>query len=505
MKTMKWIAVIAAVTFASVLFVFTNGLLAQESPSNARYRVVVMPADGGADSFLAGYLFYAPLTNSGTLGVAADMNSAPGDNSYTWAGGRQTKFQALPQFPNLKGAATYINWINQWGEAAGYGTRTDTSTGASFDNAVIWLPDGQIFRLPTPAGGQSHAVWINDFGLASGWISKNSTADPCAFGVGLQSQGVVWFFGLPIPLGTLGGTDSYGEFINDLGQVSGHSETSNVANPITGCPPFDPFIWENGKMTDINPGNFGGAEGGTNFLSNQGQAVGFGTLAGEAASHPFVWSRGKLTDLYNVGNLEGAGNSALNVNTLGHVIGADTNTEGALLAVLWRNGTFTNLESLSAEGDDCSEPFRINSQDQIVGVSFSCETGVEHAFIWEDGEMQDLNALIPAGAGLELESADWINDSGVIAAQAVLTEGPNAGTTRAVLLIPSANWSGAASSAVIATPKPAAGAARPSDSASVILKRKALLYTADGRLNLMVLRPFDPKKLISAAQQREKQ
>lgn len=503
MKTIKWIAVAAIVALA--VGASTNKTRAQEGTSSeARYSVFVLPPDGGPDSFLAGYIIYAPLTNSGTLGVAADMSSGPGFNSYSWTAGKLTNFQALPQRPDLAGTATYINWINQWGEAGGYGTRADPSTGASFDNAAIWL-NGRIFPLPTPAGGQSRAVWINDFGMASGWISKNSTVDPCSFGVGLQSEGVVWFFGFPIPLGTLGGTDSYGEFINDLGQVSGHSETSNVPNAASGCPPFDPFIWQNGKMTDINPGNFGGASGGTNFLNNHGQAVGFGTVAGETATHPFLWSHGKLIDLYNVGNLQGAGNSAINVNELGHVVGADTNAEGALLGVLWRDGAFTNLMSLSAEGDDCSEAFRINSRDQIVGISFSCETGVEHAFLWENGEMQDLNNLIPSGLGLELESADWINDNGVIAAQAVLTAGPNAGASRAVLLIPTPNWSNAAHTAVTAAPKIATGAANPSDSASMVLKRKALLYTADGRLNPMLFRPFDPKKLVSAAQKREKQ
>lgn len=503
MKTMKWIAMIAVVTFATAVFVFTRGLHAQESSPNARYRVVVLPPDGGPDSFLAGYLFYAPLTNSGTLGVAADMSSGPGYNSYAWTDGKQTDFQPLPQRPNLTGTATYINWINEWGEAAGYGTRTDSATGASFDNAAIWL-NGHIFPLPTPAGGQSHAVWINDFGLASGWISKNSTADPCAFGVGLQSQGVVWFFGYPIPLGTLGGVDSYGEFINDLGQVSGHSETSNVPNPITGCPPFDPFIWQNWKMTDINPGNFGGATGGTNFLNNHGQAVGFGTVTGETASHPFLWSNGKLTDLYYVGNLGGIGNGALNVNEQGYVVGINTNPEGAILGVLWREGAFTNLGSLSAEGDDCSEPTRINGHDQIVGFSFSCETGVQHAFLWENGKMQDLDALIPSGSGLALVSADWITGDGVIAAQGVLTGGPNAGTVRAVLLIPNREWSGGAASAGATAATMAPGAVKAAD-ATVIQKRKALIYTPDGRLNPMLLRPFDPKKLVSKALRNEKQ
>jgi hypothetical protein len=44
--------------------------------------------------------------------------------------GRQVDFQPLPQLPALTGTNTYINWINQWGLAVGYGTRTNSSTGA---------------------------------------------------------------------------------------------------------------------------------------------------------------------------------------------------------------------------------------------------------------------------------------------------------------------------------------------------------------------------------------
>jgi probable HAF family extracellular repeat protein len=463
-----------------------------QKPKHQMYSVVVLPPDGGPDSFLAGYLFYAPLTNGGTLGVFGDT-SAPGvNNSYTQTNGQQVDLQALPQLPDLTGTSTYINWINQWGLAAGFGTRTNTVTGASLDNAAIWFPNGQIFPLKTPEGGQSHAVWINSFGQASGWIAPNSIADPCAFGVGLQSQGVVWDGGFVRPLGTLGGTDSYGEFINDLGQISGHSQTSNVVSSNTGCPPFDPFIWQNGKMTDIHPGNFGGAEGGTNFLNNQGQAVGFGTLQGDADAHPFLWSRGKLTDLYNVGNLGGPVSSAFNVNELGHVVGVSTNAGGAVLAVLWRNGEFANLMTLGADGDDCSEPYRINSLDQIVGVSFSCETGVSHAFLWEGGVMADLNTLIPANSGLELQSANWINDDGVIAAQGVLTEGSNSGDTRAVLLIPAGQWI-----------DDAQGPKNTSSSSDVIRdtpKTSVLIQTHDGRVNPVLLRPFDPAALVGKKQ-----
>jgi probable HAF family extracellular repeat protein len=252
------------------------------------------------------------------LGVVGDTNTS-GFNSYSLTNGRQVNFRPLPQLPNLTGTSTYINWINEFALSAGYGTRVDSATQLPIDNAAIWTPNGHIFQLSTPTGDQSRAVWINDFGDVSGW-TENATVDPCAFDVGVlnQSQAVMWHLGRLIPLGTLGGTTSYGEFINDLGQVAGHSETSN---PNTGCPPFDPFVWENGKMIDINPGNFGGSFGGINFLNNHGQAVGSGTIPMDRGSRAFLWSRGKLTDLTNLGTLGGRVDSAFNVNELGHVVG----------------------------------------------------------------------------------------------------------------------------------------------------------------------------------------
>jgi probable HAF family extracellular repeat protein len=475
--------------FAVASAAMTPGLCAQRI--NRQYRVVVLPPDGGEDSFLAGYLLYAALTDRGTLGVSADTSNPDVYNSYTWTNGRQVDFQPLPQLPNLTGTNTYINWINQLGFAAGYGTRTNSISGDSLDHAAIWAPNGQVFELSTPEGDRSRAVWINDFGQVSGWI-ENSTPDSCAFGVGLQfqSQAVIWRFGAMQLLGTLGGTNSYGEFINNLGQVSGHSETSTTPNPVTGCPPFDPFIWQNGKMTDINPGNFGGPEGGTNFLNNRGQAVGFGTLPGETGAHPFLWSRGKLTDLYYVGNLGGRRNSAFNVNELGHVVGVNSDPEGETLAVLWRNGEFTDLSTLS--GDDCSEPFFINSHDQIVGVSFSCETGVQHAFLWENGKMVDLDTLIPSNSGIELQYAEWINDDGEIAAQAILMP---SGAQRAVLLIPNGQCDSDAKASSAAL-KSAAHASQSTVASGQAAKKGVLRINDAGPLNPMLLRPFSPAMLL---------
>jgi probable HAF family extracellular repeat protein len=476
-------ALIACTTF--ITSVFAQEVTASQ-PRHTQYRVVVLPPDGGADSFFAGYLIYAPLTPRGTVGVLGDTGTPGVFNTYRWTAGRQSDLKPLPPLGNFSGSNTYVNWINQWGLSAGFATRTDSVTAASVDNAVIWTPDGTVLDLVGKSNTESHAVWVNDLGEVSGWLAS-TTADPCSFGTGLaQTKGFIWQFGSLRLLGSLGGTDSYGEFINDLGQVSGHAETSNAPNSDTGCPPFDPFIWQDGIMRDINPGNFGGAQGGTNFLNNRGDAVGFGTTAGDVVSHAFFWQKGSITDLSTIGTLGGVLNTATNVNDLGHVVGFNSTADNsAEHTVLWRDGKFTDLSTLS--GDDCSQPVRINNSDQIVGVSFSCETGASHAFIWERGEMIDLDTLIPTDAGIELTSASWINDDGVIAAQATFVAGSDMGAARAVLLIPNGECDPAAQ---------AAQAAQPSFKTAVASSRKfAVFLGADGRVDPMFFKPFSPAAL----------
>jgi probable HAF family extracellular repeat protein len=466
-------------------------LMATAVSAHQQYRVVVLPIDGGTDSYYAGYLNFAPLTATGIAGVAADT-STPGYNSYTWAAGKQTNLQPLPPTSDWSGTATYINRINLWGLSAGFATQTDSITGASADNAVVWSPGGELIEIKPKDAAQGHAVWVNDFGQVSGWV-QNTTADPCSFGNGAQTEGFIWQFGFTQRLGTLGGTNSYGEFINNLGQVTGHSQTSNTANSVTGCPPFDPFIWQNGKMLDINPGNFGGAEGGTNYLNNHGQAVGFGTTAGEVSFDPFLWQDGVLTNLNTIGNLGGAGSSAFNLNELGHVIGVNIDTAGDLHVVLWRDHGITDLSTLS--GYDCSYPGNINDSDQIVGYAFSCETGAAHAFLWENGEMVDLNTLIASDSGIEVQYAGWINDDGVIEAQGVLTAGSNAGFSRAVLLIPD----GPCDPNVQA----ARALALKSPVTTALSARGALFGGQGGRVNRIFLRPVSPVVLRSAIQNQQ--
>src|SRR5205823_5956728 len=55
-----------------------------------------------------------------------------------------------------------------------------------------------------------------------------------------------------------------------------------------------------------------------------------------------------------------------------------------------------------------------NASGVVVGASRVLGAAVTHAFLHRDGQMHDLNDLLPSGSGWVLETANGINDSGQI-------------------------------------------------------------------------------------------
>jgi hypothetical protein len=89
------------VTILSVAIGVSSQQVSSANARHQKYRVVILPPDGGPDSFLAGYLSFAPLTDRGTLGVAADTTTpgAPPFNSLhldEWQAGGFPAFAAAP-------------------------------------------------------------------------------------------------------------------------------------------------------------------------------------------------------------------------------------------------------------------------------------------------------------------------------------------------------------------------------------------------------------------------
>jgi probable HAF family extracellular repeat protein len=297
--------------------------------------------------------------------------------------------------------------------------------------AVRWN-DGKIEDLGSLGGNQNLAFWVNDRGQAVGWGSNN-VPDPYSMiyslffqtANGTQTRAFLWDHGKIRDLGTLGGDDAAAGFINERGEVAGTSYTSTIPNPITLLPPADPFLWvpataqfPEGKMIDL--GSFGGANGFSNALNNRGQVIGGSSIASNPGAcyflvffpgcHPFLWDHGKLIDL-NTSTIGGNPLSADWFNDAGEIVGfaAFATAGGAVFdAYMWRNGVATDLGHLS--GDCGSRAWGINASGQVIGNSdFFCDVDPnfpqgfpDHAFLWENGDLVDLNSLVPSDSPLEL-------------------------------------------------------------------------------------------------------
>jgi probable HAF family extracellular repeat protein len=296
-------------------------------------------------------------------------------------------------------------------------------------HAVAWN-DGQIVDLGTLEGGhESLASDINNRGQVVG-ASQNAIPDPFGYG-GVQTRAVLWQNGAMQDLGTLGtGNDAIAPFVSARGQVAGWSYTTSTANPATGIPTQDPYLWRDGKMLDL--GTLGGTVGTPNALNNRDQVVGFSNVPGDVGCpsacevHPFLWGGGVLRDL---GTFGGSSGVAAWINHAGEVVGwANLSGDQAFHAFLWKDGVKTDLATL--DGDSTSDAHGINSKGQVVGSS---ENGPSsRGFLWENGKMFDLNTLISPGSKLNLYFPTIINDRGEIAGQGQL---PN-GDIHAFLLIP---------------------------------------------------------------------
>lgn len=196
-------------------------------------------------------------------------------------------------------------------------------------------------------------------------------------------------------LGSLGGVTSYGfngvaTSINNRGDAVGYSYIDSINRHA--------FLYSNGVMTDID--SFGGYS--VAFaINNKGVIVGFASYQYNGTGTAFVYSHGVMTDIFPVGTES----YARGVNNRGEVVGEFlTADQSAFHAFLYSKGVITDISSPARS----SFAFAINDQEQVVG------TDGAHAFVYESGNMADLNTLIPSDSGWVLSWAFDINNYGQI-------------------------------------------------------------------------------------------
>ena len=162
----------------------------------------------------------------------------------------------------------------------------------------------------------------------------------------------------------------------------------------------------------IDLGTLGGVSGAPTWLNNYGQVVGQSDLAGDTDSHPFLWTKGRLIDLAT-STTGGQPIFAAAIDDAGNIIGAADFPNAQFDAYVWKDGVARDLGHVN--GDCMSEADGINSRGQIVGISYPCDGSRSNAYLWEQGELVDLNSLVPPNSP-HLTAAVGINDRGEIAA-----------------------------------------------------------------------------------------
>lgn len=313
-------------------------------------------------------------------------------------------------------------------------------------HATLWYRGWKAdFGRPGLGGANNIAFAVNDRGQVVG-EAETTTTDPnkedfCGFkAMGLPSTGntckpFIWFYGVMTPLPTLGGSNGVANHVNSLGEVVGTAESTafDKSCPAPQLFQFKPVLWMNGKPQQF-PTVGEDLDGIAYAINDNGQAVGSSGGCGAfnpnflinlAPVHAVLWENGSATDLKSLGGA--FGNFATDINNGGHVVGySDLKGDMTFDAFFWtKESGMRDLKTLS--GDVASLGLGINDSDAVVGVSLDANFN-PRAFYWQNGAIADLNTLLQSNpAGLYLITACSINSRGEIIGLAVDSAGNSHG------------------------------------------------------------------------------
>ncbi len=324
---------------------------------------------------------------------------------------------------------------------------TDLGTlGGTESFAYVINDNEQIIGVSRMPGDAENHIFLYEKGsltdisqvygiVAGSWEAMPNDINNSGQIVGNDSNGQSMFLstGAKTDLGTVGGMFSTVNGINNLSQMVGYYSSPDSHNHA--------FLYENGQMTPI--GSFGAeAISIANAINDSGMVVGEATDSYTENYHAFLYVNGRMTDISPWGSSE---SYARDINGLGQVVGEFLTPDGkAFHAFLYSEGVFIDLGSPDSPE---TVAFAINDQGQVVGTTWvpyqdvcidpntgqqvPCIKYKEHAFLYENGEITDLNSLIPSDSAWELSWAFDVNNKGQIVGYGLLN-----GKFRAFLLSP---------------------------------------------------------------------
>lgn len=275
--------------------------------------------------------------------------------------------------------------INEQGAVVGIASQGDNSWDRMPAQAALWQ-NGTRTLLGTLGGNYSLAYGINNGGTIVGW--SQLTVGTSYYDYNLPVHAFIWEQGTISDLGVLsGGTSSDAQDINDNGQIVGSAD----GNPqgLYSYRSLRAVTWINRAIQEL--GSLGGPGSIAYAINNSGTIVGSAdtdTLAPQSPYYGWYWGGGGIGGGNNTGGTPGGG--GIGGGTGGSNGGGSGSSDGT-------------PPLAGGAGGRSVKPTR--------GIG---DTYVSHAFRYQNGRMEDLNAYIPPDSGWELLTATDINRNGLI-------------------------------------------------------------------------------------------
>lgn len=326
----------------------------------------------------------------------------------------------------LGGTQSYGLGINQAGDVTGFAYR---SCDGCYSHAFLYK-NGKMRDL----GALSDEAPSEGRGISGGkgegkiQVTGDSHTQSCVSSDCGPTHAFLYSNHRMLDLGTLpSGTNSEGFAVNSSGEVTGWSDVQDSEHSSM---THHAFLYSQGEMQDLGTlpagtSSFGTGinNGGSKRRNNEPQVTGYSSTA-LGFNHAFLYSDGKMEDL---GTLPGGSSSAgYAINESGEVAGSSETSTGTSHAFLYSHGHMRDLGAVP-DFSYCSGD-AINDAGDVVGHCFNMF--VTRAFLYKRGRVYDLQSMIPADSGWDLEYATGINNEGQI------TGIGYHGTTRAFLLTP---------------------------------------------------------------------
>jgi len=176
-------------------------------------------------------------------------------------------------------------------------------------------------------------------------------------------------------LGTLGGTNSMGTHINNLGQVVG---TSCLPNGV-----LHTFFYDGATVRDL--GSLDGHDTVAYDINDKSQIVGISYVSQDQGiyEHAFLWENETMHDL-NINTWQMS--SASGINNSSQIVGVAVLKESGLHPVFWTENTIGEFNQIIGDFGG------INNQGQLIG-SYYLGGDRTHAFFAENNTLWNLGTL----------------------------------------------------------------------------------------------------------------